>query len=916
MRFTILGPVRAWLGDTELETGPPTQRALLALLLVHAGQPVALADIVDTLWGDDPPRTAVNIVHRHVGTLRRLFDPDLSTRETGRLLLPSSGGYRMDVDAASLDLLMFRRLAERAYEKRDLTLFDTALTLWHGRIADGIQDHVRAHPAFVAAEREYVTVALDAARIALELGHPERFVPALKLVAAANPFNEAVQARLVTALAAMGNQAEAMDTYQRTRDLLVDELGIDPGIELRAAYARIQQPRKKPAVPTQLPGDLPTFTGRRTELAVTESLHTGQAMTTLAIFGMPGIGKTTLAVHMAHELADRFPDGQLYVNLRGFDPVGAVSSSNAVRGFLETLGVAPNRMPADLDGQAALYRSLLAGKRVLVVLDDARDTEHVRSLLPGSPGCMVIITSRTRLGGLVARTGAYPLALGLPTFAEARDIFIERLGAQRVAAEMTAVDEIIALCGRLPLAMAIVAARAAMYPEFSLTSMVDELRGGALDAFSDADPDMDVRMVFSWSYRTVSPEAARLFRLLGLHPGPTISVAAAASLAAVPVRQTRALLDDLTAAHLINELLPGRYVFHDLLRAYATELGVEDADEARGRLLDHYLTLGDTASTLLFPYRDQMEMPQPRPGVVVEPFADNDEAAEQLTVERPVFLVMASYAVQNGFPDHAWRIAHAVEIILDRQGRWRDQMTLQTVAISAATGNRAGLAHAHRSYGYAAGQFADMPAATEHLSTALELFAKDGNIMGLALTHRHIAYLANRQGHHQRALDHYRKATALYDSIDNQAGQGSVRNEVGWTYILLGEYEQALACCQRAVTIQRAAGNRNGEASAADSVGYAYHHLGRYRDAITHYHHALTIYRQITDRYLEADTLTHIGDSQAALGDRTAAAEAWRAALEILTDLDHPEAGEVRGKLRVIGADPDVRPLFNGVSGG
>jgi DNA-binding SARP family transcriptional activator len=222
VRFTILGPVRAWLGDTELGTGPPTQRALLALLLVHGGQPVALADIVDTLWGDDPPRTAVNIVHRSVGALRRLFDPDLSTRETGHLLLPSAGGYRMDVDPASLDLLMFRRLAERAYDRRDLNLFDTALALWHGRIADGVQDHVRAHPAFVAAEREYVTTALDASRIAAELGQPDRFVPALKLVATANPLNEAVQARLVTALAAMGNQSEAMDTYQRTRDRLAD----------------------------------------------------------------------------------------------------------------------------------------------------------------------------------------------------------------------------------------------------------------------------------------------------------------------------------------------------------------------------------------------------------------------------------------------------------------------------------------------------------------------------------------------------------------------------------------------------------------------------------------------------------------------------------------------------------------------
>jgi DNA-binding SARP family transcriptional activator/tetratricopeptide (TPR) repeat protein len=930
VRFAILGPVRAWLADAELETGSPTQRALLALLLVHAGQPVALTEIVDVLWQDDPPRTAVNIVHRHVGALRRLTDPGLPARATGRLLLPSSGGYRLAVDAESLDLLRFRELHESARRAANAgsvaeatDLYVGALAQWQGPIGQGIPENVRAHPAFVAVGREYLAAVQEAAEAALAAGSPQRILPALEQAAHDHPLDEALQAKLMMVLAATGDQAKAVQAYQAVRDQLAGELGVDPGPELREAHARVlrqapPKPRPRSQVPSQLPADLPSFAGRGTELARTAALLGEQnAMTTIAIFGMGGVGKTTLAVHLAHEVADQFPDGQLYVSLHGFDPAGVVSSSEAVRGFLETLGVPPHRMPADLDGQTALYRSLLAGRRMLVLVDDARDTEHARPLLPGTPGCMVIITSRTQLLGLVARSGAHPVALDPPTLAEARDIFVHRLGAARVAAESDAVDEIIARCGRLPLALAVVAARAATFPDVPLAAIAGELREGDLDAFGEPDADIDVRTVFSWSYRAVTPDAARLYRLLGLHPGPEISLPAAASLAGSPVRQVRALLDELSGAHLVNEQISGRYEFHDLLRAYAAELTASEDDSetrqaARSRLLDHYLHHADAAARLLFPHRDRAPVVPPPAGPA--DLADHQQADSWLRQERPVLLALAALAAETGFERHTWQLAAAIELFLDRQGRWQEQIVLQQNALAGARrlGDNSPLAHAHRALGFAHGRLSRQTEADTHLQNALELFAGADDANGEAATHRNMAFLANRQGNHRVALDHYARAMDLYESNANQSGRATVFNEAGWTHILLGDYEQALAQCGQAVRLHTRIGNHSGEAAASDSLGYAYHHLGRHEDAIAHYQHALTLYRRLTDRYLEADTLSHIGDARAALGDHDSAATAWRQALLILDELGHPDAKEVRGKLRVINRG---EPLASGHNG-
>ena len=393
------------------------------------------------------------------------------------------------------------------------------------------------------------------------------------------------------------------------------------------------------------------------------------------------MGKTALAVHWAHRVATQFPGGQLYVNLRGFDPVGpALDPGQALRGFLDAFAVVPERIPASLDDQVALYRSLLAGLRVLVVLDNARDAEQVRPLLPGSPGCLAVVTSRNHLTGLIATQGAHLLDLDLLPPAEARELLARRLGAGRAGREPDAVEQIMAGCARLPLALTIAAARAATSPDFPLAVFAAELgeAGRVLDPFDSGDVATDVRAVFSWSYRALSRGAARLFRLLGLHPGPDITLGAAASLAGITPDQARAMLAELTRGHLLAEHRPGRYAFHDLLRAYATEQAQTcDDDGARGaavaRVLDHWLHAARAAVTLIDPFFAPAAPAPPRPGVVLAGPATAGEALNWFTNERATLLAAVLLAAEAGFATHAWQLAWALNTFLLRRGLWDDQ---------------------------------------------------------------------------------------------------------------------------------------------------------------------------------------------------------------------------------------------------
>jgi len=665
-------------------------------------------------------------------------------------------------------------------------------------------------------------------------------------------------------------------------------------------------------VPAQLPLDVPGFAGRQVELARLDAVMVGvgerpAAVVVSALAGTAGVGKTALAVHWAHRVRDRFPDGQLYVNLRGFDPDGAVLDPGvALRGLLDALGVAPQRIPGELDAQAGLYRSLLAGRRMLILLDNARDADQVRPLLPGEPGSVVIVTSRNQLNGLIAAHAAHPVVLDLLTVDEARTLLARRLGASRIAAEPRAVDELINACARLPIALAIVAAHAAAHPSFPLATLCERLRNAeGLDGFAGSDAATDVRAIFSWSYRILSDDAARLFRLLGLHPGPDIAAPAAASLAGVPIQQARTLLAELTRAHLLSEHSPGRYTFHDLLRAFATEVTqVVDPEqqrrEALGRLLDHYLHTGRFAALLLRSERRPINLAPPRPGATVESLTTLHRAMEWFTTERSALLAAIRTAADLNLHRHAWQLAWVIEDYLDRQGHWHDLLTTEHTAFAAASAahdrlgqalTNDGLARAHTRLGMS-------DRAELHLGQALCIYRELGDQIGVALCHANYeVILRQRTDRRREALHHARQALELFRCVGDQAGQAMALNSVGWAHARIGEYPEALEYSRQALQFSEGTGGLTLQAMTRHTIGYAHHHLGDYEQAAAHYRQALKVCRDTGNRPYEGVTLAHLGDTYEATGDHEAARTCRRQALEILDELHHPDAAEVRAKL-------------------
>ncbi|WP_431977490.1 BTAD domain-containing putative transcriptional regulator [Micromonospora haikouensis] len=627
LRFEVLGPLRVRRDGLEVDLGPARQRSVLALLLARAGEPVTIAEFVDLLWGVDPPSRAVNVVHRHVGAVRRLLEPALPPRSTGRVV-GGAGEYRLTVAADELDLTRFRRLVTRGRELAaqgrladGLALAVDALSLWRGPCAGGPELLRRDHPPFTAVDRECAEVAREAAEAALYTGTVHPVLATVLAIADLFPLDEALQAQTLLLLEAAGRRAEAVTRYERVRARLADELGADPDAALRQAYdevarrggtagppvgarAALQAPTALRLAgflrPAQLPPDLPGFTGRdeqiRHMMRMLRSHRTRVAMPLLAIHGLPGSGKTTCAVHLAHRLADSYPDGQLYVDLQGFHPRGRALAPLDVLGcFLGLLGVPDRAVPASLEARLGLARSHLAGRRVMIVLDNARDVDQVRHLLPGSADCLVLVTSRRRLDGLATAYGAHLVNLDVLPPDEARRFLRSRIGAAAAPADDGALDEIVARCGRLPLALALVSGRALEHPDRALADLARELRAaqGTLDGFASHTAQTDLRAAFSWSYRLLGEPAARLFRLLSLRPDREVGLPAVASLAGLPVRQCRDLVGELVHTGLLTRAGPGRYRSHDLIHAYARELCHEHDAElvrraARRRLHRHH----------------------------------------------------------------------------------------------------------------------------------------------------------------------------------------------------------------------------------------------------------------------------------------------------------------------------------------
>jgi tetratricopeptide (TPR) repeat protein len=682
-------------------------------------------------------------------------------------------------------------------------------------------------------------------------------------------------------------------------------------------------PTAQPPVPEQLPATISYLVGRAGHLAHLDTLLPDQedaaptAVVISAITGAAGTGKTALAVHWARRVADRFPDGQLWVNLRGFDPSGVpLWPADAIRGFLHALGTAPHRVPADLDAQVGLYRTRLAGKRALVILDNARDADQVRPLLPGAGGCMVVVTSRDQLAGLVAHDGAHLLNVDVLTRDEAVRLLTIRLGPQRAAAEPETVQSIAERCAMHPLALNVIAARAMTRPAFPLAAIAAELHEAQrrLDTLSGADPLTDVRAAFAMSYRTLSSEAACVFRLLGLHPGPDTSVAAAASLVGMPVARVRASLAKLAGIHLIVEHQPGRYSFHDLLRAYAAELAAthDSGDDRRAairRMLDHYLHSARATVYELYPQRDHpMSLMEPAAGVVPERLGDGGAPPlDWFATELAVMQAGLRLAVQTGLDRHVCQLAWTLGGYLARSGRWLDWVATQHASLEAAErlGDQVEQARAHRSLARAYRQLGRFDDAHVHLREALDLCGMVGDQHGLGRTHALLGQLFEAQDDLHTALDHAQQAIQRFRSAGDPAGQALALNSAGWSHARLADYEQALTLCAEALSLQQTTGDRYGEATTWDSLGYAYHHLGDFQQAIVCYKSSLTLRHEGGERYGEATTLIRLGDTHLVLGDTRAAGDAWRKAGGILDELEHLDAQRAHTRLQQLEA---VRP--------
>ncbi|HEY1822671.1 MAG TPA: tetratricopeptide repeat protein [Trebonia sp.] len=667
--------------------------------------------------------------------------------------------------------------------------------------------------------------------------------------------------------------------------------------------------------PRQVPAVTPHFTGRLAELARLDEAAVraaaGGATEVVVITGTAGVGKTTLAHHFCQRAAARFPDGQLHVNLRGFDPGGQpLDASAALRGFLEGLGVKPESVRDDVSAQAALYRTLVAGRRLLIALDNAAGVDQVRPLIPGTPGCLVVVTSRNELSGLIAE-GAQILSLAPFSDDDALRFLALRLGPQRVEREQEAARRLVRLCARLPLAMSVAAAHAAAHPSFPLAALADELRSRGLDQLDTGDQETSARTVFSWSYHYLSGPAKQVFRLLGVHPGPDTGVAAAASLAALPPEAARAALRELGRAHLADEHAPGRFAVHDLLRAYASELAVavDGQDSARAaelRLLDHYLHTGHAAALLLVQATDFGDLGPAAAGTVIDPPGTVDEAMAWFTAECRPLLAACARAAQRDLAGHSWQLPWAVAPFLISQGRWVDSAATQRAAVAAAerAGDLRGLGHAHYHLGHALALTGDSKAVEPNLRQALDAFTRIGDQPGRGLALYGLARVLREQGRQEEALPVAREALRLRAEHGPSAAVASSENALGIICARLGLYAEAVDHCQRSLRICEEAGFGLYRGEALYYLGLAHFWDGDHAAAVGRYQQAAEVFREIGDMPDLASVLTLLGAAEEAAGDAAAARRDRAAADAILDEMPPDDAEQVRAWIEREAAAP------------
>jgi DNA-binding SARP family transcriptional activator len=929
MRFEILGPLRVTdlPGSTPTLVSAPRLRVLLAGLLLHANQPVATGELAALVWDGAPPPGALESVRAYVMRLRRALGPLAGARVVTR-----DPGYLVEVGEAELDVLAFEALCVRAGAAASTgrwadvsTAAAEALRLWRAEPlvdipAQGLRD--RWLPRLERLQLQATEWRTDAE---LHLGRHAQLVPQLRDLCRAHPLGERFHAQLMLALARCGQRGAALEVYRQVRGNLIDELGIEPGPELRAVQQRIldgaeppahgrlpepaaaepaalplaapsavdpppDPPAGRPAAPRQLPAAVRHFAGRERELrALSGGLDDGDTVVISAIGGTAGVGKTALAVHWAQQIADRYPDGQLYLNLRGYDPHAPVPPDAALAILLRALGVASSEIPPELEERAARYRSLLAGRRVLVLLDNAGTAEQVRPLLPGTPGCLVLITSRDTLAGLVAREGARRIDLDMLDGPDSVAL-LRMLAGERVDAEPAAAAELARQCAHLPLALRIAAERAAV-PDTTLTDVVADLaderrRLDLLDA--GGDPHSAVRTVLSWSYRYLDAGTARAFRLLGLHPGHDFDAHALAALTGTALSRGRQVLADLNRASLVQPTGRHRFAQHDLLRAYARELaGSLDTDAERAaataRLSDHYLRTAAAAMDAARLSRPDCELPPGDP----PPRWDAAGALAWLEAERPNLVAVAEQDAAAGRHRRVIVAAATLHRFLYVGGHHADAFAVHGCAVRAAgaLGDRAAQAGALCDLAVAAANTGHGQV-TERLRQALTLFSEARDRPGAARALLGLGLREKSAGRYAAAVDYYRQALAEYG--DDSGNTARLLVNLGELETLLGEHGAAGAHLDAAVALCRRIGDRSAEAAALDGRGTLHRRLGDLDRADRDYRDALRITDETGFRYGSAYVALHRADVDRCRGWLRVADAGYRAALARLGELgDH-----------------------------
>ncbi|RSM75899.1 tetratricopeptide repeat protein [Kibdelosporangium aridum] len=873
MRIQVLGPVRAWRdnGD-QVDLGPVGQRAVLGLLALNGGQGMSRADLIDAVWGQRPPASAVNILQTRVKHLRRLLEPDRPPR-AGSIALPRAGdGYALRI---TTDLTRFRKLATAS----DAHVLKQALDLWHGPPLADIPT-LADHPAVLAVSKERQAAIARYGEMMISLGSAAEALSVLEEVATEQPLDEAVQARLIRAYQAAGRRAQAFEVFHAIRRRLADELGVVPGPELTAAHEDVLHEdipvtASRP-VPNQLPADVPGFTGRGTELSEMDDRLAGPGMPICVISGTAGVGKTALAIHSAHRIRKRFPDGQLYVDLQGYSPGRPVTALDALGRFLNALGVPGAEVSLDVADRASRFRTELAGRRMLVVLDNANSVEQIRPLLPGTESCAVIVTSRDSLAGLVALHGAHRLDLDLLPAAEAQQLLRDLIGADSESIVVLAEQ-----CARLPLALR-VAAELAISRSGPLHELVRELvdqqrRLEILDA--GGDDRAAVRAVFSRSYEHLPVDSARAFRLIGIHPGARVDPYVLAALTDASLDDARRTLDQLARAHLTQ---PDGST-HDLLKAYAVQLAdQEDSPDERKaalvRVFDYYLAASMAAMHVLHPkHHDD-------PGPHIRPLSDAEAAREWLDTELPTLIALSAY----GWPSYTTKLATTLQRYLDG-GRYAEALVIHGHALKAAD-NPTDRAHALTNLGTVLWRAARYSDSADHLTQALELYRQQKDLSGQARVLTNLGVVEERLSRYEQAEDHQRRALAIYHELGDQLGEVQTHVSLGIIDERRGKFSSAAEHLSAALELCRTIGYTSGEAYALLNLGYVDKRMEHYTAAREHFSQAMDLFKQLGERRGEAYALTNLGELDVRRNQPQLAIDRHLAAIALFG-----EVGEQRG---------------------